>query len=294
MPDAFVNPWGEGGVYWNDNAVQHNALNYGEEGLDGNNPNTRELPRSVEDVTIDWLPGDVLEYLRRLIDFDSQDNPIRKLERLIEGIRAIPVPVIPGEDVTKAQWSALLGAWFLETTPPLHEATWIGDTVEFGDKSLYCLDIMESVSYGKIKESFFKVADADRPNPFLASFSFTGPETAIENYYSAVEWFIGSYDANIQWNINTQTGEYRVVMMITNVSHWYSGTRLPGTYQKIIEERFGIQLTNFIDSAPRGQTIRRKMPARLLAILDHYGIEVPSVGGNMLQRYDISDVWTTP
>src|SRR5699024_2586821 len=111
-----------------------------------------------------------------------------------------------------------------------------------------------------------------------------------KDYYSWVEWFIGSYSATIFWN-KTEDDEYEIKATIRNTSSWYSGTRLPKSWQDKIKETIGFRIENLVDSAPRGETIKRKLPAIVIKTLEWMGVVVPSFGGNWSQEFKINTLW---
>lgn len=185
-----------------------------------------------------------------------------------------------------------------ETTPNLKGATWTSDVeVEFDYSSPYSEDIRNSVSMKEIKDKFL-AAGMNRPNPYgpkpfngkATGFQFTGPASGIPNYYSWVEWFVGSYDVTINWS-EISTNKFDVDIIISNKSGWFSGTRLPKSWQDKIKSVTGIDITNLVDDAPRGETIKRKLHPIIVNALESLGVEIPSFGGNFWQYFHIKDTW---
>lgn len=53
----------------------------------------------------------------------------------------------------------------------------------------------------------------------------------------------------------------------------------------------GFEITNLVDSAPRGETIKRKLPTIIIETLEFIGVSVPSFGGNWEQEFYIKTNW---
>lgn len=188
--------------------------------------------------------------------------------------------------------------WFFETKTEFEGAKWISDVeVEFDDASPYSTDLKNSVSYQEVKRNFL-LADLDKPNPFgpkpvsgkSTGFRFTGEGSGIPNYYSWVEWFMGSYDVTINWT-EVAESKFDIEIFISNKSGWYSGTRLPKTWQDKIYSVAGVQITNLVDDAPRGETVKEKLNPIVVNALESSGINIPSFGGNFWQYFHIRDTW---
>jgi hypothetical protein len=50
-------------------------------------------------------------------------------------------------------------------------------------------------------------------------------------------------------------------------------------------------IKNLEDSAPRGETIKRKLPTIIIETLEFIGVSVPSFGGNWEQEFYIKTNW---
>lgn len=224
--------------------------------------------------------------------------PYDKLKHIFEKLLGIKFPELPSDNRLIADWRAMYLCWFFETTPNLKGATWTSDVeVEFDYSSPYSEDIRNSVSMKEIKDKFL-AAGMNRPNPYgpkpfngkATGFQFTGPASGIPNYYSWVEWFVGSYDVTINWS-EISTNKFDVDIIISNKSGWFSGTRLPKSWQDKIKSVTGIDITNLVDDAPRGETIKRKLHPIIVNALESLGVEIPSFGGNFWQYFHIKDTW---
>ena len=79
--------------------------------------------------------------------------------------------------------------------------------------------------------------------------------------------------------------------MLENTSSWYSATRLPKTWQETIKGITAKEIKNLFDSAPRGETIKRKLSPKTIKSLQDKGITIPSFGGNWSQEYHIETEW---
>lgn len=217
------------------------------------------------------------------------------IKNKLEQILKIRFPELPKAGTT-ANWDELFAIWFFETSPMLPNASWNGDKIIFNTNSAFSKDIAKSPSFSgtktnnSIKRKFFEVSDAMRPNPFEASFHFVGAETGMKDYYTVVEWFLGSYKAKIYWvNVNNT---YKIKAIINNRSHWYSGTRLPKSWQNKLDETLGFSIENLVDSAPRGQTIKRKLPVLISSKLEsEMNFKIPSFGGDVYQEFNIEATW---
>jgi hypothetical protein len=238
------------------------------------------------------------EYSKPILPQIDFTPPYDKLKRILEKFTGVRFPELPSDSRLMADWQALYSCWFFETKPEQKGGKWTSDVeVEFDYTSPYSTDIKNSVSMKKIKENFMAI-ESDRPNPFgpkpyngkSTGFTFNGPETGIPNYYSWVEWFIGSYDVTIDWTEVSQN-TFSVDILISNKSGWYSGTRLPKTWQDKIKELSGIEMTNLVDDAPRGETVKRKLHPFIVSAVETVGFKIPSFGGNFWQYFHIKDTW---
>lgn len=253
------------------------------------NPKTN-LPISVEEAE---------QFSNLLVGTTSiSGNPYNWLKNILEGLTEVEFPELPMDENLTANWRKMFITWFFETRPDFENANWEGiSKTIFNSDSDYSIDISKSNSFIDkknkhcIKAQFFEHDDSERLNPFKARFAFNGPDSGKKDYYSLVEWFIGSYDAKIDWEKKAD-GSYKIKAVLTNQSSWYSGTRLPKTWQKKIKEKFGIEMKNLVDSAPRGTTIMRKLnPLIILALLIILKRPIPSFGGNWDQEFHIVTQW---
>ncbi|WP_136667930.1 hypothetical protein [Flavobacterium sp. H122] len=226
---------------------------------------------------------------------DIEEEIYEWLKIKLEQTLKIRFPELPKAGTT-ANWDELLNAWFFETSPAFLNATWQGDKIIFNSNSAFSRDIANSPSFSgsrtgnSIKRKFFEVSDVARPNPFEASFHFVGSETGIKDYYSVVEWFLGSYKTKIYWFKSNNS--YAIKALVSNRSHWYSGTRLPKSWQNKLDETLGFSIENLVDSAPRGQTIKRKLPIFISNKLEsEFNFSLPSFGGDLRQEFNIETIW---
>lgn len=246
--------------------------------------------------TLLYLPDyEMLHKLKSYVFTDVDDDIYGWLKVKLEQVLKVRFPELPKEGTT-ANWDELLNAWFFETSPGMQNAIWQGDKIIFNPNSAFSRDIANSPSFSgsrtgnSIKKKFFDTTDAARSNPFDATFHFVGSETGIKDYYTIVEWFLGSYQAKVYWTkINNS---YKIKAVIKNRSHWYSGTRLPKSWQNKLNETLGFSIENLVDSAPRGQTIKRKLPIFISNKLESdFRFILPSFGGDLYQEFNVETVW---
>lgn len=237
-----------------------------------------------------------IESFRQLL-IPQSGNPYAHLKKILEKLSGVEFPELPTDTRLTADWYRMYYCWFFETIEDFSNAQWSGNSkTTFFDSSAYCYDIANSVSFNDtkndacIKRKFFRIPDSKRSNPFTGTFEFVGNDSGRKDYYSWVEWFIGSYSATIYWSKGTN-GQYEINALISNTSSWYSGTRLPKSWQDKIKKEFGFDIRNLVDSAPRGETIKRKLPKIVIETLEWMGVVIPSFGGNWSQEFKVKTVW---
>jgi hypothetical protein len=291
-----VNPWAKGGKYypnWIDEdqefLAQHADFITGKRSI---------APiREKNPLTDKWISEEELRAFEKILGRIPQGNPYEWLVNIFEKLTGLQFPELPADVRLQADWNKMFLIWFFEIIPTISNAYWSTNSKTiFNDNSLYCIDFVNSVSFSDInnkaciKHHFFNYSDDKRPNPLNASFSFTGPDSGKQNYYSWLEWFVGSYSTNIYWN-KKENGSYDIHAKINNTSSWYSGTRLPKTWQDKIKKTIGFEIKNLVDSAPRGETIKRKLPSIIVKTLEYLGVIIPSFGGNWEQEFNVKTNW---
>ncbi len=291
------NPWVKGGKYY---------PNWIEEDKEFFRQNTEYVtgkrissPISEKNMmTGNWISEEELIVFERILGKVQNGNPYEYLIKVFEQLTGLQFPQLPSDIRLQADWNQMFLIWFFESMPSLNNMYWLNNSKSiFTDNSLYCIDIANSVSFSDInnkaciKHQFFKYSDQKRPNPLNVSFTFTGPDSGKQNYYSWVEWFVGSYSTYINW-VKNENESYNISAIIKNTSSWYSGTRLPITWQNKIKKTIGLELTNLVDSAQRGETIKRKLPTIVIKTFEFLNVNIPSFGGNWEQEFHIKTNWT--
>lgn len=292
----FENPWGKGGEFCP--SYIRKEKDFAARNADYVLGKTRNAPMRIKNPkTEDWLTEQEIDYFRKLLGSKIGESPYEVLKLILERLTGVRFPELPSDARLAADWDLLFKTWFYEYITPFEDAVWVGNSKTiFNSNSLYCHDIPNSVSFSDtenpvcIKYQFFQLSDEKRPNPFTGSFSFIGSDSGRPDYYSWVEWFIGSYNCDIYWEKISET-TYDLNCVVTNTSSWYSGTRLPKSWQDRIEDVAGVKIENLVDSAPRSETISRKLPYYVKETLEWMGINIPSFGGNWEQVFNISTQW---
>lgn len=290
------NPWSKGGKYypnWIDEDKQFFKQN-----ADYVLGNQNFAPiREKNPMTLEWISDEELTAFDKIFEKIPTGNPYKLLRETLEKLTKLQFPELPSDIRLQANWNLMFSTWFFEKNPSFNNAYWVNKSkIIFRDVSLYSADLVNSVSFSDInnryciKHQFFKYSDKNRSNPLRVSFSFNGRDSGKENYYSWVEWFVGSYSTNINWT-KKENGGYDIFARIDNVSSWYSGSRLPKSWQDKIKKTIGFEIKNLVDSAPRGETIRRKMPYQIARTIQLMGINIPSFGGNWEQEFNIKTHW---
>ncbi|MCD6304199.1 MAG: RHS repeat-associated core domain-containing protein, partial [Planctomycetes bacterium] len=249
----------------------------------------------------------------------------KPLAKVLGSLTGLPMPQPPGTVGLKADWAKMYEAWFFETTPALNGAKWIGNSkTVFSKDSLYSTDIVGSPSWAEIRRDFKKrVVDAgtkERSGTTKLQWAFTGSKTR-EAGLTTVEWFIGSYEANIRWT-RISVCEYKIKATITNTSGWHSGTRLPKTWRDKIKQHTGIDIVSINGGAQndckRGECddglkaflisqvvniVSSNVPGWVSSRIDVKGtaqwavggmvnaLPIPSFGGKWDQEFQVEDTW---
>ncbi len=167
----------------------------------------------------------------------------------------------------KADWFKLWGTWLFEEKPK-SLGTWDKtadgkDRVTVTDPA-YLEDLASRPHQAEAQADFLKKFPNPKPGDTLTvPYRFTGPGTAVDGQYTAVEWFIGSYDTKVTCkSVDPVTGKAELEFEVTNQSHWWSASRTPSSFQeKGLPE-------NVINDRPRDTGF--------------------GLGGNFVQRY----VWS--
>jgi hypothetical protein len=251
-------------------------------------------------MTKNLISSEELSLFKEMLGEIPQGDPYALLISILKKITDLQFPESPADVRLQADWELMFRIWFFETMPNIQNANWTSNTKTiFNYTSLYSADIVNSVSFSDlynercIKNQFFKYTDDKRPNPVKVSFSFVGGDTGLKNYYSWVEWFIGSYSTYINW-MKRQDGSYDIWAKINNTSSWYSGTRLPKSWQNKIKKETGYEILNLVDSAPRSETVKRKLSPLVIKTLEYMGLNIPSFGGNWEQEFYVKTNWKLP
>lgn len=291
------NPWAKGGEHY-PNWIEEDRelLKQHTEFVIGKRENMPIREKNPMNGT--WISDEELTSFKNILGRIPQGNPYEWLKKVFEAIKNIQFPALPSGASLQADWNDMYNIWFFETMSPIDNAYWANNSKAiFNDNSLFSIDIANSVSFSDrnnkycIKNKFFNYSDDKRPNPLKLSFKFDLGDSSKSNYYSWVEWFIGTYDAFINWT-KKQDGSYDITAKINNTSSWYSGTRLPQSWKNILKTTIGFEITHIVDSAARGETIKRKLNPLLIKTLEYIGVNVPSFGGNWEQDFYIKTNWT--
>jgi hypothetical protein len=119
---------------------------------------------------------------------------------------------------------ASVGTWSVEGGVPLVTITSKGYVNDLKKKPNY----QESLNLFKQKYPDLKAIKVG--SLITNNFTFTG-EGSASGKYSALEWFMGSYQTMITATSNSQTTKSVTVKVeVSNTSHWQSGTRLPRSF----------------------------------------------------------------
>lgn len=156
---------------------------------------------------------------------------------ILEQLASVDWPGTLDTEGLEGDWHGLYLAWFFETSPsgigewgydedgiPLVTITSEGYVHDLRAKPHY----QETID--RFKEQFpdiGKIHVGDRiSNPFY----FTGPGSASGDY-NALEWFMGSYRTEmIVQCVDLDERKVYVKVIVSNTSHWESGTRLPQSF----------------------------------------------------------------
>jgi hypothetical protein len=166
----------------------------------------------------------------------------------------------------------------------------------------------------EVQQKFFDSYAASKgkiDNPWKGSFGFTGPNAGKAKYYTQVEWFVGSFDAEVKWKVSRKDAKetvFDVEITATNVSGWRSATRLPKSWTTKIEDKLGVQINQVFSDGPRGGTMTQKlnnqiasMNAKIAQMRGGRFVpnvpsipngSLPSFGGNWKQVYQMQGQWT--
>lgn len=294
----FENPWAVGGEYhptWiSDDEV------FWDDQADFITGKRRNAPiREKNPMTDEWITDEELQVFKEIFGRIPQGNPYDWLIRVFKELKDIQFPSLPADARLQADWDKMFNVWFFETNPNLDDFNWVSTSKTiFEEDSKYSVDIVNSISFidsvnpNCIRKQFFLFGDDKRPNPLKASFKFTGSDSGRENYYSLVEWFLGSFETLVYWE-KRDNGSYDIFSKINNTSSWYSGTRLPKSWQQKIKNIAGVEIKNLVNSAPRGETIRRKLSPFVVSTLEFLGVNIPSFGGNWEQEFYVKTNWSS-
>lgn len=246
----------------------------------------------------DWISQEEIQFIKEYLGRIPIGNPYEKIISIFDELSRLQFPSLPNQSGLTSNWEDLFSVWFFERNQSFENSEWI-DTSKtiFQNNSNFSKDIVNSVSFSDesnmncIKYKFFNIyTDENRPNPVEIHFGFTGPDSGKENYYSLVEWYLGSYKININWS-KTDDNIYELNGKINNTSSWYSGTRLPKSWQEAIKNTIHLDIENLVNSAPRGETIKRKLHQTIVRYLESIGVYIPSFGGNWNQEFNIQTTW---
>lgn len=292
----FNNPWNVEGEHYS--SWINEDIRFWDEQAEYIKGERKNAPvRQKNPMTKEWITDEELQYFKKTFGRVPEGNPYDWIVNLFRELDSIRLPSLPADTRLVGDWGKMFEVWVMETTPDDNEFHWVSNSKTiFEEVSSYSQDIVKSVSFSDaanpncIKNQFFSYGDENRPNPVKASFRFVGPESGKENYYSWVEWFVGSYDTLVYWE-KLENGSYDVFAKVNNTTSWYSGTRLPKTWQQSFKKVIGFELTNLVDSAPRGETIRRKLPTIVILTLDYLKVNIPSFGGNWDQEFYVKTNW---
>jgi RHS repeat-associated protein len=203
-----------------------------------------------------------------------------KITGLYEAAKKIwefKIPKPPNNTDNHANWALMMWDWFYENG---------SNPINFVKDSNQSKDIAESYSMKQVLKKWCK----NKKTP--DGWRFTGAGTATGTY-GEVEWFLGSYEIK---NFNLNDNETKATFTVYNTSGWYSGTRLPQSWQNTIKSTTGYSISALVTDAPRDAVIKTKLQNKFGRFLfDIPGISfldmLPSFDGNWKQTYDVEMEW---
>ncbi len=196
----------------------------------------RELPL-VRDV-VECYQNRLVEWLRGVGAFNNLP-PVQR--QIIENL--LNVQWLAPFDSTglEGDWYGLYWAWVLDLRPS-SIGTWSagpnGEPQVTITSQGYINDLKKKPAYQDAKSAFKKkypsIYQTYIGAQATSSFGFSGPGSAGQGSsgrYNALEWFLGSYDYIVTaTSFDTPNSTINVEMVVTNRSHWESGTRVPPSW----------------------------------------------------------------
>ena len=185
------------------------------------------------------------------------------------------IPKPPKNTDNHANWALMTWDWFFEQG---------SNPIYFDKDSAHSKDIAESYSIKEVKKKYYKT----KKTP--TGWRFTGSATATGTL-GEVEWFLGSYEIK-----DFKLKDNKANFTIKNKSGWYSGTRLPQSWQNTIKSKTGFNIDALVTNGKRRETVKNKLIKHFGRYLfDIPGISIlnnlPSFGGDWKQEYKIEMDW---
>jgi hypothetical protein len=240
----------------------------------------------------------------------AQGPAANSVQKAMDAIAAKlpPLPAAPTIVATKGDWRQMFKVWYLELSGAQADlgadVTWPNrSTAIFGTESPYSQDVFDSVGMKEVQSDFFKNYLSGKlkdKSEWSGDFQFNGPKTAIPNYLTQVEWFLGSFHVDVtKFQVVRQEGNkivFDIWATATNKTHWESGTRLPATWNTWLKEQTGYDFTPLKTDHPRGRISVPDYFERLAnpKLLMPIGVDqlLPSFGGDWTQIFKMKGQWT--
>jgi hypothetical protein len=204
--------------------------------------------------------------LDRVLEKSPAPGPLKSFA---DKLTAFDFQAFRKDEGLHGDWYRLYKVWLTESRP---SDLGVWDSVEGRDRVTirdpsYTGDLRARPQNQQAIDAFFaKYGDDPPPNASLVShFSYNGPDSAEGGSYTALESFTGSYATKLTYLGPDAHGEPLFQVEVTNESHWESGTRVPGSGQKLTGGR-----EYLVPDEGRGRGL--------------------GVGGDFTQRF----IWTQP
>ena len=215
------------------------------------------------------------------VTWDDYNQVIQFVNVIIDDLgdmAGFPTPKAPINNNEQADWSKMMLDWFLENGP---------NPITFDSGSAHSKDIANSTSMAEVLAKWCQ----NKQTP--TGWGFTGMGTD-QGDFGGVEWFLGSY--SIQgFSLSGAQARFEV----HNVSGWYSGTRLPQSWQDWMQDEVGFSIDALVTDAERGEVLKTKLLNRFpwvgqIPFSGRLLNRLPSFGGNWAQIYKVEMEWCCP
>jgi hypothetical protein len=206
-------------------SVKDGALTKPEDALDW-------ISRQVNNPKESSVPGPLQDAFRKLVPEKVRE----KIHKVTGDLAAVDLEDARNTEGLQADWYRLYEMWLTEShpgdpnswdvSPEGHERLTITDPT-------YARDLETRPQHREALDAFFR----EHPNPQPGdtsshAFGFTGDGTREGGSYTALEWYLGSYNTTVRYTgQDPNTGKAILDIEVSNVSDWASGTRLPGSQQ---------------------------------------------------------------